>query len=130
VDHRRQIRPDGTTHDMRGESSRILGVQGLDDNLAKAPRATKLGPQAADGVAARHLIAPVGTNHQEGLLLEHGRKSGQKLERCVVGPLQVVQENRRRAIPGDRLERTTDGLEQCRTIPILGLRAELREDQG
>ena len=76
----------------------------------------------------RHLIAAVDADHQDWLLRERDRKRRQQLERRVVGPMEVVQQDRRRTAPRNRLECTTDRLEQGGTVAVLGPRPEFRKD--
>jgi len=57
-------------------------------------------------------------------------KGGQQLQGGVVGPLEVVQEQRRRSPGRDRGQGQADGLEQGGAVALDGGRAELGQQQG
>jgi hypothetical protein len=87
VEHGGQRRAHLTAEEVSGESGRLRTVERFHHELAEAPGATELCAQASDRVPPRHFIAPVSTDYDDGLLLERARKRGQKLERCLVGPV-------------------------------------------
>ena len=129
VEHGGQRRTHRTAEEVYGESSGLHGVERFHHELAEAPGATEVRAQAPDRMAARHFIASVGTDHDDGLLLERDRKRRQKLERCVVSPVQVVQKDSRRPRPGNRLECAADRFEERGTVGRLRPRTQLRENQ-
>jgi hypothetical protein len=61
----------------------------------------QLGAQPAQRMAARHLVAAIRADDEQRLRLERRREHGEHVERRVVGPLQVVEEDRGRALGRD-----------------------------
>jgi len=61
----------------------------------------ELDTQAPDGARPRHLVGPVHADDQERL--PHGRPSkvGQRVDRRVVGALEIVEDDRQGLRPGE-----------------------------
>ena len=107
-----------------------LGPQGLDGDLAQPAGAAQLAAQTPDRVVPRQLVAAVGPQDQQGLGVQGAGKGGQQLQGGVVGPLEVVQEQGRRAAGRDRGQGLADGLEQGGAVALGGRRAQLGQQQG
>lgn len=67
-------------------------------------------------MAACDLVAPVGADHQQRLVLQPGGERGQEFARRRVGPLQIVQEHDGGRVPGDRPQPAANRLEHRRPI--------------
>jgi hypothetical protein len=106
-----------------------LGPERLDRDLPQVARAAQLAAHPPDRVPPGQLVAPERPQDQQWLLVDRTGQRGQQLEGGVVGPLQVVQEQRRRLPRRDRRQRQADGLEQRRAVAMGRGSAELREQQ-
>jgi hypothetical protein len=90
--------------------------------LAKAPqeqaagraRALRLRQQAAQAVPPRHLLASPGRHDRQPLAAQPPDQVGEQVERGVVGPVQVVEQEHARAGTGQRgQQRLAHALEEA-----------------
>jgi hypothetical protein len=91
--------------------------------------AAELAAHPPDRVPPRQLVAAERPEDEQRLGVHRPGQGGQQLQGCVVGPLEIIQEQRRRVPGGDRRQRQADGLEQGRAVALGRGRAELREQQ-
>ena len=78
----------------------VLVVERTDVDLGELAASPQLGADAAKAVVARKLVAAV-TADQRDRDVAHGfGQRGQQAERGLVGPLQVVEEQRERPASG------------------------------
>src|SRR4030095_15535859 len=98
--------------------------------LQRPAGAAQLAAQAPDRVAPRQLVAAEGPQDPQGLGGQGRGQGGQQLQGGVVGPLEVVEEQRRRAAGRDRGQGQADGLEQGGPVALGGRRAEAPRQQG
>ena len=108
---------------------RLLEVERAQDELVEPARAPQLVAQPPHAVVARQAVRPVGRDHEHRQLAERLGERGEQLERRLVGPLQVVEDDERVALRGDAGEHPPHRLEQRRTIRGRGGLAELGHEQ-
>jgi hypothetical protein len=112
VDHRaaqrRRRRPQGPLQ----QGGAGLGVQRSDRDLPQLARPAQLAAHPPDRVGPGDLVAAVGPEQQQRLLLGRAGERRQQPQGGVVGLVQVVQEHRDRVAGGDARQGHADGLEQ------------------
>ena len=77
------------------------GVEGTEDDLAQSAVAPQLDAQAADRVRARQFVAPVDPDDQQRPGCRGSGEDRQRVDRRVVGALQVVEDDRQWLDPGE-----------------------------
>ena len=80
-------------------------------------------------MVARQAVRAVGGDHQHAQLRERLPQRAEQLERRPVGPLEVVEDDERAAVPRQPFERAADGLEQRRAVRGRSGLSELRQDE-
>ncbi len=113
--------------DARRERCRSLPIERLDGDLAETTGAPEAGSGPPERMPARDLVVPVGADDEHRLVLDPDSERRQELQRRTVGPLEVVEDHRRRLLPGDRGECGADCLEYGRAIALLSGRSEFRK---
>src|SRR4051794_42544 len=77
---------------------------------------------------SRYLVAAVRAEYEQTTIFERVRKAGQELERRVVSPVEIVEDDRRRRRRGKGVECESHRLEERGGIALARCgRAELRE---
>ena len=108
---------------------RLLERQRAQHELVEPAGAAQVVAQAPHAVVAREPVGAVGGDHQHRQLAERLGERRQQLERRLVGPLQVVEDDQRVPLGGDGGERAADRLEQRRAIGGRRGRSELGQQQ-
>ena len=88
-----QRRRDVSAHDRPQQRAGVRGAERFDRQLVQPALPAQLAAQAAQRVPARQLIAAVGAEDLQRLRLQSRREDGEHVERPLVGPLQVVEED-------------------------------------
>ena len=117
---RRRVSEDGL-----GEPRGVVGAEGADRQLGEAASAAQLVAQAAHGVVARQPVGAVGAEHERGEVGERLGEPRHQLDRGVVAPVQVVEQQQQRAVAGRGGEDAADRLGQRRRVRGGGRRSEL-----
>ena len=123
---------DGATSRLTVERSSApvcAAASGSTRQLAQPALAAQLAAQAAQRMPARHLVAAVRADDEQRLRLERGREHGEHVERAVVGPLQVVEEDGGRPLGRGRREGRDHPVAQGRAIEVRGA-AQLGQGGG
>ena len=108
---------------------RLLELQRAQHELVEPAGAAQVVAQPPHAVVAREPVGAVGGDHQHRQLAERLGERGQQLERRLVGPLEVVEDDQRVPLRGDAGERAADRLEQRRAVGRRRRRAELGQQQ-
>jgi hypothetical protein len=129
VDGAHQRRRGGSAEHLRRQLAGLAGSERRERQLVEAAVAAQLVAKAPQRVIPRQAVAAVRGDHQERQPLDRRGEPGEQLEGGVVGPLEVVEDEERRAVVGDLRERASHRLEQ--RGPVTGRRgaAELGQDQ-
>ena len=106
-----------------------LEVERAQHELVEPAGAAQVVAQAPHAVVAREPVGAVGGDHEHRQLAERLGERGQQLERRLVGPLQVVEDDERVPLGGDVGERAAHRLEQRRAVGRRGRLAELGQQQ-
>ena len=104
----------GSRQRLREQLRRLVEVERSQRQLVELARAAQVVAQAADPVGAREAVGAVGGDHEQRQLTQRLGERGQDLQRRLVGPLQVVEEDDGVALGRDRGERRAQRLEQRR----------------
>jgi hypothetical protein len=118
----------GVEHPL-GERGGAPLAQRADRQLTQLSRAAQVVAQAPERMGARDLVAAEGADHEDRQLVQPRREGGEELERRVVGPLEVVEQQQGRGIRPDRDQPAADGLEERRTVALRGRRTQLGEQE-
>ena len=105
-------------------------VERLEGDLGQHAVAAQVMPQPPQRMRARQLVGAIGGDDQQRQLAQRQRERRQQLDRRVVGPLQVVEQERRRALGDDRGQRAADRLDERGAIAARARLAELGEEHG
>ena len=81
----------------------------------------QLGDLHEQRLAVADLVAPHRGHDEDGTGAEHAREVRQEIERGPVRPLEVLDDEHERSLPGDPLEDVEDGLEELGSRPSPGL---------
>ena len=114
---------------LRQQLGGLLEVERAQHELVEVAGAAQVVAQAPHAVVAREPVGAVGGDHQHRQLAERLGERGQQLERRLVGPLQVVEDDQRVPLRGDVGERAAHRLEQRRAIRGRRGIAELGQQQ-
>ena len=108
----------------------LARLQGGERDLVPAPAPAELVPDAPQHVVAGQAVRAVGGHEQQRQPGQRLGERGKKLERRVVGPLEVVEHHDQRLVPaGGLLEGTAQTLEQRRSVAGLRGRPQLGQEQ-
>jgi hypothetical protein len=113
-----------------GELRRLLAAQRAELDLVQHSLAAQVVAQPAQRVHARELVGAVGADHQQRQVLQARGECGDQLERDVIGPVQVVEQQDGGTPVRDRRQRTADRLEQGRPVVARRRVAELGQQDG
>ena len=91
----------GSPSAAASSAARLLERQRAQHQLVEPAGAAQVVAQAPDAVVAREPVGAVGGDHQHRQLAERLGERGQQLERRLVGPLQVVEDDQRVPLGGD-----------------------------
>ena len=114
---------------LRKQRGGVLELERRERQLAEMAAAAQLVAQAAHAMVARQAVGAVCRDDEHGQLVERRCERRQQLERALVGPLQVVEEDQHVALAGDMRERAPHRLEQGRAVARRSRLAELGQDQ-
>ena len=101
----------------------------VDLDLGQATGATQDDAELANRVAACHVVAPVGGDEHDRHVFEIGGEAREQLDRCAVGPLEVVDKDRDGSDPAESDEPRGQRFDQCRRRCRRWGRPVLRQDQ-
>ena len=104
-------------------------IERLERQLLELAVAAQLVAQPAEPVVAGQAVGAVGGDDQDRQLLQRARQRRQELERGLVRPLQVVEDDHRRRRLAEVGEGAADRLEDRRPFAVGGGLAELGEQQ-
>ena len=100
VDRPRQRGRQRRAEDLLGERRRpARRASGSSASSRSARDAAQLVAQAAQGMRARDLVGAIGAHDEDRQLAQRVGERAEQLQGGVVGPLQVVEEDHRRASP-------------------------------
>lgn len=107
-----------------------LAVERLQRNLLQAAGAPQLVPQPAQAMVAPEAVGAVGGEHEDRHLLQRLGKCRQQFQGRLVGPLQVVEDDRQRLRLAEVGEGAADRLEDRLAPALWGGLGELGEEEG
>jgi len=125
-----KARRDARAQNLAGERGGRLGLQRLDEELAQLAGAAQLAAQSAQWMAAGHLVAAVRTDHEAPVCGEARAECGERVERGVVGPVQIVEEDEHRVPFAHYPERGAQRLPQRQRITVGSGLAQLWQERG
>ena len=80
-------------------------------------------------MVARQAVGAVGADHEHGEIGDRFGERGEQLERPLVGPVQVVENQQHRLLGSEAIEPAADGLDERRAVRGRGGRPQLGQDQ-
>ncbi len=101
----------------------VLDAQPLEPDLLGAPLGQEPRPPVTQGCSGRRLIAPVDADDKKGQLAAGSSELGDGFEGDVVGPLQVLELEDRRAI--DPISNALDEIEDEHPAVCVAVRSGL-----
>jgi hypothetical protein len=107
----------------------VVEVERRQRQLDEPSRATKLVPQAPQPVIPWKPVGAIGGDDEDRQVAERDGERREELERRLVGPLQVVEDDERVAVGGEMRQRGADRLEQRRAVGLGGRRPQLGQQQ-
>jgi hypothetical protein len=111
LDERRRPR---TAAERAHERAGLGGVEACDVEPVERPLAAQAGEQRLERLAA--LVGPGGGEEERGLGGGRAHEVGDELERRLVGPVQVVEDDEQRRRAGDLGEQRRDGVEEAEPL--------------
>ncbi len=105
-------------------------VERLQRQLGERAIAAQIVPQAVQGMRPVQLVGAVGGDDEQRQFAQRERQRAKQLDRGVVGPLQVVEQHRRRPFGGERGEPAADRLHERGAVAARARLAQLRQQHG
>jgi hypothetical protein len=102
-----------------------VAVERVERELLEPAAAAQLVAQPAQAVAAGEAVGAVGADDQHRHLLQRPGQRGDQFQGRLVGPLQVVEQDRQRPLGGEVGEGAAHRLEDRRPLGLGGGLAEL-----
>jgi hypothetical protein len=117
--------------EQRSELFRHLGGgERLERHLVEQAVAPQVVAEAAQRMRARKVVRAIRADDEQLMVADRPRDQREQLQRCLVGPVKVVEQDRRRGVAGHRAEAAADRLDDRRAIADRIGRAELGEQHG
>jgi hypothetical protein len=105
-------------------------VERLQRQLFQQPGPAQLVPQPAQPVFPREAVGAVGAEGEDRHLPQRRGQRSQQLQRRVIRPLQVVEDDDGGPLSAEVREGAADSLEDRRPFALVGGFAELGQEQG
>ena len=130
VQRARQPRVRGGARELRDALAGLRLVERVQCDLVECAVAPEVVPQPTQRVRAVQLVGAVGRHDQQRELAQRQRERAEQLDRGLVGPLQVVEQQRRGPLGHERREPAADRLHERRAVAASARLAELGEQHG
>ena len=101
----------------------LVAAEALERDPLHAGHALELGEHRPQRVAAVQLVGPVGGEQRQRLRARAAHEEDEEVARRGVGPVQVLEHERDRALAAEPLDQPQQGLEQARLRRPLRLAA-------
>ena len=124
-----ELRGEAGAEHRLGQRRGALRGERLERQLAQRVVPAQVVAQPPELMRARDLVRAVGAEHEHGQLTQRSRERGEKVERGIVRPLEVVEKHHSRPLGHRRLEPAPDRLEERGAIALLDRLAKLRKQQ-
>ena len=121
------VRVEVAAGDRRREAGGALAVERLERQLDEVAHAAQLRAQPAQPLRVGGHLVPRRDHEQQRHLAQLGRERGEQVERRLVSPVEIVEQDRDRAGSRHRAERAPERLDQGRGPRVGRGRTELRQ---
>lgn len=116
VDLGEQPRGDGPAEQACEKLAGLLLGERTQRDLGQPTAAPQFGASTPQGVRPRQLIAAIGRHDQHRLTFDRDRQRGQDVQRCRVGPMQVLEDDHRRSITCHQAKDPSQGVGKGRAV--------------
>jgi len=130
VQDARQLRAGRAPREQGEQLTGSFLVERLDDDLLQRAVAPEIVSQPAQRMRPRQLVGAVRRDDEQRHRAQRQRQRGEQLERRLVGPLQVVEQDRGGPLGDHPREPAADRLHERRAVGAGAPLAELREEHG